>query len=307
VTLKKMGIILYWRGMKKLTKTFVAEYDACQRNKSDLAASPSYLQPLLIPNKVWHDISIDFIEALPPFKGKTVLFVVVDRLSKYAYFIPMSHPFTASQVAQVQLNLSTAYHPQTNGQTDVVNKCVKCFMRCMTGEKPKEWVKWVSLAEYWYNTNFHSFAHTTPFEIVYGQPPNLHLPYIAGTSSIEEVDRTMQAREQPISMLQFHLKRSQERMKNMDDKNRSGGDFEVGMKLKLCKGTNHQVGILPECGPDGALSVEPEAIIEKRLGKLHNKAVLYVLVKWINQAEEDATWELYTDLIIRFPQMELHS
>nr|GFC33748.1 retrotransposable element Tf2 [Tanacetum cinerariifolium] len=67
------------------------------------------------------------------------------------------------------------------------------------------------------------------------------------------------------------------------------------------------VGILPHCGPDEVLSVEPEAIIGRRLGKLNNKAVLYVLVKWFNQTEEDATWELYTDLIQRFPQMELQS
>ncbi|GJY14809.1 retrotransposable element Tf2 [Tanacetum coccineum] len=227
-------------------------------------------------------------------------------LTKYAYFIPMSHLFTASQVAQVflgnvyklhgmpntivsdrdkifinqfwqslfkvmllQLNLSTAYHPQTDGQTEVVNKCVECFM---------------------------SSPHTTPFDIVYGQPPNLNLPYIASTIFGEEMDRA-------ISMLQFHLKRSRERIKNMTDKNRSDRNFEVGMQmylklqssskarntaqicsqLKLCKGTNHQVGSLLEYGRDG------------------------VLIKWVNQAEEDATWELYTDLIKRFPQMELHS
>ncbi|GKE07481.1 ty3-gypsy retrotransposon protein [Tanacetum coccineum] len=270
VTVKKMGTILYWRGIKKYTKKFVAECDVCQRNKSDLAASPGYLQPLPIPTKVWHDISMDFIEALPPSQGKTIMFVVVDRLSKYAHFIPMSHPFTARQVAQafidnvyklhglpntivsdrdkifishfwqslfkvmkVQLNLSTAYHSQIDGQTEVVNKCVECFMRCMTGEKPKEWVQWVPLAEYWYNTNYYSCAHTTPFEIVYGQPPNLHLPYIAGTSAIEEVDRTMQAREQAIAMLQFHLNRSQDRIKSMADKKRSNRSFEVGMKVYL--------------------------------------------------------------------------
>ncbi|GJU22229.1 retrotransposable element Tf2 [Tanacetum coccineum] len=288
VTLQKMGTVLCWRGMKKLIKKFVAECDVCQRNKSDLAAFPGYLQPLPIPTKVWHDISMECIEALPPSQGKIVLFVVIDRLTKYAHFIPMSHLFTASQVAQVfmgnvyklhvmkvQLNLSTAYHPQTDGHTEVVNKCVECFM---------------------------SSAHTTPFDIVYGQPPNLHLPYIASTTSVEEMDRA-------IAMLQFHLKRSHERIKNMADKNRSDKNFEVGMlvylklqpnsKLKLCKGTNHQVGSLLEYGRDGVLSVELEAIIGKRLGKLHNKAVLYVLVKWVNQAEEDATWELYTDLIKR--------
>nr|GEU62439.1 hypothetical protein [Tanacetum cinerariifolium] len=136
VTLKKLGTILYWRGMKKFNKKFVAECDIRQRNKSDLATSPGYLQPLPIPTKVWHDIFMDFIEALPPSQGKKVLFVVVDRLSKYAHFIPMSHPFAAKQ------------------------------------------------------------------------PPNLHLPYIAGTRAIEEVGRTMQTMEQAIAMLQFHLKRS---------------------------------------------------------------------------------------------------
>ncbi|GKA62964.1 retrotransposable element Tf2 [Tanacetum coccineum] len=70
-------------------------------------------------------------------------------------------------------------------------------------------------------------------------------------------------------------------------------------QLKLCKGTNHQVGVLPLCGPDGVLSIEPEAIIRRRLGKLNNKVVLYVLVKWVNQTEEEATWELYTDLLHR--------
>ncbi|GKD68687.1 reverse transcriptase, partial [Tanacetum coccineum] len=53
------------------------------------------------------------------------------------------------------------------------------------------------------------------------------------------------------------------------------------------------------CGPDGVLSIEPEAIIGRRLGKLNNKVVLYVLVKWVNQTEEEATWELYTDLLHR--------
>ncbi|GKA62965.1 ty3-gypsy retrotransposon protein [Tanacetum coccineum] len=247
VTIKKLGTVLYWREMKKLVKKFVAKCDVCQRNKPDLSAypgPPSNLSPIFfsrffLPTKVWHcKFAMDFMSLTLFLRQRTVLFVVVDRLSKYAHFIPMSHLFTTSQVAQVfldnvyklhgmsntivsdrdkifisqfwqslfkvmlvQLNLSTAYHPQTDGQTEVVNKCVECFMRCMTGEKPKEWVKWVSLAEYWYNTNYHNFAHTTPFEIVYGQPPNLHLPYIAGTSSLEEVDRTMHAREQAVAML----------------------------------------------------------------------------------------------------------
>ncbi|GJR30316.1 retrotransposable element Tf2 [Tanacetum coccineum] len=314
-----------------------------QKKQFRFAALSRFLQPSTFHLKSGMTFNGFLIgSALLLSKEEQVLFVMVDRLSKYAHFIPMSHPFTAKQVAQTFMDNIYKLHD----------------------EKPKEWVQWVSLAEYWYNTNYHSSAHITPFEIVYGQPPNLHLPYIAGTSAIKEVDRTMQAREQAIAMLQFHLKRSQDRIKSMADKKRSDKSFEVGMKvylkfqsyrqitarqgihhkfatkfyghvliiakvgkvaykldlpvdsqihpvfhvsqLKLCKGTNHQVGVLPHCGPDRVLSMEPEAIIGRRLGKLNNKVVLYVLVNWINQTEEDATWELYTDLIKRFPQMELH-
>ncbi|GKF33709.1 retrotransposable element Tf2 [Tanacetum coccineum] len=85
--------------LKQDVKTFVALYEVCQRNKSDLAADPGLLQPLPIPNLIWTDISMDFIEGLPLSPGKSAILVVVDRLTKYSHFIALSHPFTATQVA----------------------------------------------------------------------------------------------------------------------------------------------------------------------------------------------------------------
>ncbi|GKA78748.1 retrotransposable element Tf2 [Tanacetum coccineum] len=76
-------------------------------------------------------------------------------------------------------------------------------------------------------------------------------------------------------------------------------------QLKLCKGTNLEMGILPHCGEDGLLVVEPEAILDRRMAKLKNKAAVYVLVKWANHSEEDATWELYEDLVLRFPEFSI--
>lgn len=138
--------------------------------------------------------------------------MVVDRLSKYAHFLPLAHPFTAIYVAQlyfeqifrlhglpktivsdrdkiflsafwreftlqhVDLHMSTAYHPQSDGQTDVVNRCLEGYLRCMTGERPTEWLLWIRLEEWWYNTNWHSSTDITPYEVVYGQPPSLHIP-----------------------------------------------------------------------------------------------------------------------------------
>lgn len=87
--------------MDKDIRNYGRNCGICQIHKSDHAASPNFLQPLPIPDKIWHDISLDFTEGLPNSKGKRVILVVVDRLSKYAHFLPLSHPYTASDVAQV--------------------------------------------------------------------------------------------------------------------------------------------------------------------------------------------------------------
>ena len=269
-TTKRLTTYFYWKGLRKMVKHWVRKCDVCQRNKSDLSAYPGLLQPLPIPEHIWQDISMDFVEALPMSQGKSVVLVVVDRLSKQAHFLPLSHPYTAPQVAQVfvdniyklhglpktivsdrdkiflslfwkslfeklqvQLKFSSAYHPQTDGQTEIVNKCLESYLRCMTGEKPKDWVKWLPLAEYWYNTNFHSSTNTTPFEVVYGQPPPLHIPYVAKDSPVEAVDRTLQAREATIQLLKFNLKKAQDRMKSQADRKRSEREFELGAWVYL--------------------------------------------------------------------------
>lgn len=98
----------------------------------------------------------------------------------------------------------------------------------MCGEQPKQWSKWLSLAEWWYNTNHHSAINTTPFEVVYGQKPPLHVPYIGGDSRVEVVDRTLTVREATIDKLKFHLKRAQDRMKSHADKGRTDRAYDVG-------------------------------------------------------------------------------
>ena len=73
----------------------------CQRNKGEIAKSPSTLKLLLIPPAIWQDISMDFITSLPKSGNNTIIMVVVDRLSKYAHFCALQHPFTTSNVAQL--------------------------------------------------------------------------------------------------------------------------------------------------------------------------------------------------------------
>lgn len=208
---------------------------------------------------------MDFIEGLPKSHRYSLLFVVVDRLSKYAYFIPLSHPYTATTVAQAfmtnifrlhglpksfvsdrdttftsafwrelfkaqgtKLTYSTTYHPQTDGQTEIVNKCVEGYLQCFVSDKPKEWVMWVPLAEWWYNTNYHCSTKFTPFEVVYGtQPPRL-LPYELGTTKVAAVDETLHTREQMLVLLKENMHKAQNHMRKYADLNRSERKFTVG-------------------------------------------------------------------------------
>jgi hypothetical protein len=191
--------------------------------------------------------------------------VVVDRLSKYAHFIPISHPYTASKIAQVflanifklhglpnsivtdrdptftstfwkelfklqgtTLKFSSAYHPQTDGQTEIVNKMVEQYLRCFSGDKPKGWVKWLPLAEWWYNTNIHASTKLSPFESVYGYPAPKLIPYTAGTTQIQEVENTLKTRDDIIRILRANLQLAQDRMKKFADIKRTERSFDVG-------------------------------------------------------------------------------
>ncbi|CAM8943168.1 unnamed protein product [Rhodiola kirilowii] len=207
-TLQRVKALFYWKGLATDVQQFIRSCATCQRSKYDRSAYPGLLQPLPIPEAIWSDISMDFIEGLPLSFGNSVIFVVVDRLSKAAHFMPLAHPYSAASVAQcfldhvfklhgfpksitsdrdavflsdfwrelftiqgVDLNMSTAYHPQFDGQTEVVNRCLETYLRCMCSDKPHLWSKWLPLAEWWYNTTFHSATQLTPYEVVYGQAP----------------------------------------------------------------------------------------------------------------------------------------
>lgn len=103
-TYQRLKQAFFWKGMKQAVLQFVASCDVCQRHKYETVASLGLLQPLPIPERLWSDISMDFVDGLPSSSSKSVIFVVVDRLSKYAHFIPLTHPYTATTVAQAFLD-----------------------------------------------------------------------------------------------------------------------------------------------------------------------------------------------------------
>lgn len=262
----------YWQGMKSDIKTYVIECQVCQQNKVETISPPGLLQPLLIPQRVWTDISMDFIARLPLCKGKSMIFVVVDRLSKSAHFIAMSHPYTTVIVAHAfidnvlklhgipnsvvsdrdpifvsvfwrelfklqgsKLCMSSSYHPQTDGQTEVMNRCLETYLRCFVGGQPKKWVQWLPWAEWCCNTSYHSSTKFTPFELVYGYPHPQIILYEFGTARVEVVGQGLLERDKVLSMLKHNLEMAQNRMKMQQDKKRTERQFEVGdfVYLKL--------------------------------------------------------------------------
>ena len=109
-TMKRTFFIVYWKGFTKTVKQFVRKCVTCQRCKYDTVAYLGLLQPLPIPERLWSNISMDFIEGLPKSHGKEVIFVVVDRLSKATHFLALSHPYTAIMVAQLFMDTVFKLH-----------------------------------------------------------------------------------------------------------------------------------------------------------------------------------------------------
>jgi len=264
-TLKRLTASFYWPQLKRDVKTYVQNCLICQQCKYQTLAPAGLLQPLPIPDRIWEDISMDFIVGLPRSGGYDTILVVVDRFSKYSHFLPLSHPFTAKTVASLfckevvrlhgtprsiltdrdvvflsefwqelfrlshtKLRMGTAYHPQTDGQTEVVNRCLEAYLRCFTHEQPRSWSKFISWAEYSFNTGHHTSAGTTPFKLVYGRDPPLLHPYVVGETHIADLEDQLLERDHMLRLLKDNLSKAQARMKSFADSKRREMSFEVG-------------------------------------------------------------------------------
>ena len=170
--------------MKQSIKTFVAACLVCLQAKPDRARYPGLLSPLPVPAEAWQMVSMDFIDGLPTSRHANYIMVVVDKLSKFTHFIPLHHPYTAQRVAQafldnifkihglpthtisyrdpiftsqfwrelfclaqVTLAMSSAYHPQSDGQTERANQCLETYLRCFVHSCPRQWLKWLPLCK----------------------------------------------------------------------------------------------------------------------------------------------------------------
>ncbi|KAJ0810360.1 putative nucleotidyltransferase, Ribonuclease H [Helianthus annuus] len=279
-TYHRLSSSFYWPGMRKDVKLYIEACHTCQEMKHSTSPPSGLLQPLPLPSMVFEGIAMDFITGLPVSQGKSVIMVVVDRLSKYGHFFGLPTSFTTSTVVTVFVNeivrlhgvpldivtdrdprfmstfwkelhsqqgttlsFSTAYHPQSDGQTEALNKCLELYLRCFVADYPKDWVRFLPWAEFWYNTSYHHSTKMTPFEVLYGRPPPTITRYIRDSTGSPLLAAQLRERDDLLLHLKANLSKAQATMKTAADKHRKDVSFEVGdwVYIKLQPYRQHSI------------------------------------------------------------------
>ncbi|XP_015084212.1 uncharacterized protein LOC107027599 [Solanum pennellii] len=165
---------------------------------------------------------------------------------------------------------------QSDGQTEVMNRTVETYLRCFCSDKPLLLPSYLPLAEWWYNTTYHTAIRCTPFEVLYGQKPPIHLPYLVGEAANEMVDRSLEAREAIIELLKFHIRRAQQRMKDLANRHRSDRVFAVDDWVYLKLQPYRQVSVVARPFNKPTTKYYGPYIIDARVGAVAYKLLLPV-------------------------------
>src|SRR5512142_1521282 len=256
----------WWVSMRREIAEFVALCDVCQRVKAEHQRPAGLLQPLQIPEWKWEEIGMDFITGLPrTSSGHDSIWVVVDRLTKVAHFIPVHTTYTGKRLAELylsrimclhgvpkrivsdrgsqftskfwqklqeelgtRLNFSTAYHPQTDGQTERVNQILEDMLRACALDFGGAWDKSLPYAEFSYNNSYQASLQMAPFEALYGRKCRTPLFWdqtgerqLFGTEVLTEA-------EEKVRTVRERLRIAQSRQKSYADNRRRELTFEAG-------------------------------------------------------------------------------
>ena len=243
----------WWKRMKVDIANYVASCGICQQVKAEHKRPAGLLQPLEVPQWPWDDISMDFVVALPRSpRGKDAIWVVVDRFSKSAHFIPIRTTSSVSDLAPIyvreivrlhgvpktiisdrdakfvskfweslqgalgtQLRLSTAFHPQTDGQSERTIQTLEDMLRSCVLSWKGSWEDQLPLAEFAYNNSYHSSIRAAPFEVLYGRKCRSPLCWDAvGEKAVLGPDWIQKTVER-VAMVRQNLLAAQSRQKMM--------------------------------------------------------------------------------------------
>jgi hypothetical protein len=103
--------------------------------------------------------------------------------------------------------MSTSYHPQTDGQTEVVNKCLEGYLRNFVNDRQTQWINWLHMVEWWYNSTYHTSTKMSPFEALYGYPPPSIKEYVIN-SKVPAVKDYLATSNEILRTLKSHLEQA---------------------------------------------------------------------------------------------------
>ena len=273
-TLELISRNFWWPKLSLDVKNFIKSCEVCCRAKIPRHKPYGLLSPLPTPDRAWSDISMDFIVDLPKSKDMTTIMVVIDRLTKMAHFIPFRCLPTASIAADafisnifkfhgfpdsiisdrgaqftsefwkrlcslldISHSLSTANHPQTDGQTERVNGILEQYLRCFINERQNNWADLLPFAEFSYNNTLQQSINQSPFFANYGFNPKFN-PEIPTTSRPNRVEKRVIDINENIKFLKKNLEIAKSTYKKYADMQRKAApEFDVGKKVWLLKGS----------------------------------------------------------------------
>lgn len=271
-TVARLSENFQWQGLRQDVAEFVARCMECQQTKYETKRVAGLLCPLPVPARPWEALSLDFITGLPPCQGKTVILVVVDRFSKGIHLGSLPTAHTAHMVASLfvdiivklhgiprslvsdrdplfvshfwqnlfhlsgtKLRMSFAYHPQSDGQTEVMNRIIEQYLCSFVHHRLGTWGKLLPWVEWSHNTSWNLGTGSTPYEVTFGRKPFNFPDYLAGSSQIATVDDMLTNRDEVLQSIRKKLLKAQESMKQQADAKRRELSFQIGdwVLLKL--------------------------------------------------------------------------
>ena len=273
--------------MRSDTIKYVQTCDPCQKIKHDCGARAGFLQPLEIPATPFDDISLDLITGLPNSRNKNAILVVVDKFTKYAHFITTKVEATALEVAELlfkrvvkhfglpiriigdhdprwtssvwkalakmfgtRLALSTSKHPQTDGQTEVMNQHLETMLRAYVSKDQKDWANWLDVLQFAYNNATHSSHKSTPAQLLMGYKPRSPLDYIVEkglevSEGLPDVKKRVQELETHQEAARDAIKRNADQQAYQFDKGRRAPKINIGDEVLI---NPHSLELINEKG-----------------------------------------------------------
>lgn len=274
-TMDRLGRYFYWVDQRREVQQFVHSCVQCASNKSSNQAPAGLLQPLEIPQKQWEHVSLDFIGPLPVTLNShyDMILNVVDKFSKMVHLFPCKSSITAAQTARLffdgvvkhhgvpsaiisdrdprftsrfwrelwklmgtQLRMSTAYHPQTDGQTERSNRTVEEILRSVVNANADDWDQHLTAVEIALNSSKQSSTNHTPYQLSYGQDIRLPLDIAvqaADQSAVPGSVEFMQRWRRDMEVAREHMQKAQERQKRQADKHRRHVTYRIGDRVML--------------------------------------------------------------------------